>query len=136
MSTPAGPLVLSLPIADRWRAMVFYRDAFDFTPVGDPAEDGVPEPLQFQLNDQALLMLIPTGGFGWVVGGGRELAQPGTHECLLSMAVPTEADVAEVLTRVREAGGEVVTEPQAQPWGYSGVCADPDGHLWQIIVAP
>ena len=136
MAAPAGPLVVSLPIADRWRSMVFYRDAFGFAPVGEPAEDGVPEPLQFKLNDQALLMLVPTGGFGWVVGEDRRVAPPGTSECLLSMAVPAEGDVADVLERARSAGGEVVTEPQQHPWGYSGVCADLDGHLWQVIVQP
>lgn len=136
MSTLAGPFTVSLPIADRWRAMVFYRDAFGFAPVGEPTEDGVPEPLQFRLNDQVLLMLIPTGGFGWVVGEGRELAPPGTSECLLHMAVPTEAEVRDVMARVRSAGGEVATEPEHYPWGYSGVCADPDDHLWQIMVAP
>ncbi|HJE60579.1 MAG TPA: VOC family protein [Nocardiopsis listeri] len=136
MTTPAGLLVLSLPIADRMSAMVFYRDAFGFELLGEPAEDGVPEPLQLRLNDQALLMLVPTGGFGWVVGGDREIARPGTSECLLSMAVPTEDQVAQVMDRVTRAGGEVITPPQDHPWGHSAVCADLDGHLWQIIVEP
>lgn len=136
MTTPTGLLVLSLPIADRRESMVFYRDAFGFAPIGEPAEDGVPEPLQFRLNDQALLMLVPTGGFGWLLGEERRLAPPGTNECLLSMAVPTEAHVAELMDRVRAGGGGVISEPQQHPWGYSGVCSDLDGHLWQVIVQP
>ena len=136
MTTPTGLLVLSLPIADRKSAMDFYLDAFGFELVGDPAEDGVPEPLRFRLNDQVLLMLVPAGGFGWVLGDGREVARTGTSECLLSMAVPTEEHVARVMDRATAAGGEVVTAPQRHPWGYSAVCADLDGHLWQIIVEP
>ncbi|MEV7329531.1 VOC family protein [Micromonospora sp. NPDC093244] len=36
----------------------------------------------------------------------------------------------------RAAGAEVVTEPAAQPWGYAGIFADPDGHLWTVSAAP
>ncbi|WP_239642884.1 VOC family protein [Nocardiopsis alkaliphila] len=52
------------------------------------------------------------------------------------MAVPTEAHVAELMDRVRAGGGGVISEPQQHPWGYSGVCSDLDGHLWQVIVQP
>jgi hypothetical protein len=31
-------------------------------PIGELADDGVPEPLQFTLNDGVRIMLIPTGG--------------------------------------------------------------------------
>ncbi|GAB2956632.1 hypothetical protein GCM10027280_51590 [Micromonospora polyrhachis] len=132
MSSPAGTLVISLPIADRRQAMVFYRDAFGFEPIGRLAEDGVPEPLQYRLNDRTLLMLIPTGGFGWVLGD-REVAPAGVSECILSTTVATDREVTEVIERVRRCGGVVVTEPSPQPWGYSGVCADLDGHVWQVI---
>jgi hypothetical protein len=37
----------SLPIADRPASFAFYRDGLGFDPMGEPAEDGVPEPLQF-----------------------------------------------------------------------------------------
>ena len=30
------------------------------------------------------------------------------------------------------ARADVVTEPGRQPWGYAGVFADPDGHLWMV----
>ncbi|MGW0433605.1 VOC family protein [Micromonospora sp. NPDC003197] len=133
MSLSVGTLVISLPIADRRRAMAFYRDAFGFDPVGEPAEDGVPEPLQYQLNDRTLLMLIPTGGFGWVLGD-RAVAPTGVSECILSTTVATEREVIEVIERVRRCGGDVVTEPSPQPWGYSGLCADLDGHVWQVTV--
>lgn len=45
------PVVMNLPIVDRRASFVFYRDGLGFDPVGEPTEDGVPEPLQFALND-------------------------------------------------------------------------------------
>ncbi|MDT0329256.1 VOC family protein [Nocardiopsis lambiniae] len=128
-------IVLSLPIADRMRAMLFYREVFGFEALGEPAEDGVPEPLQFEIGRRTRLMLIPSGGFGWVLGEGREVAPTKSHEVLLSLTVGAPRAVDDVIGRARRAGGEIVAEPQRQPWGYTGVCADPDGHLWQVIVA-
>ena len=58
-------VVGSLPIADRQTSFAFYREALGLElgldVVGQPAEDGVPEPLQFALNDGTRLMLVPTG---------------------------------------------------------------------------
>ncbi|WP_026313727.1 VOC family protein [Actinomadura flavalba] len=132
MSVFAGPFVISLATADRRRAYDFYRDAFGFEAFGEAADDGVPEPLQFRLGDGAVLMFIPTGGFGWVLGD-RAAAPAGTSECLLSLSVASEAEVDGAVGRVGAAGGDVLAEPVRQPWGYTATCADPDGHLWQIV---
>ena len=126
-----APIVISLPIADRQTSFRFYTQGLGFEPVGEPASDGVPEPLQFALNDGARLMLVPTGGFGWVIGD-HEVARPGHSECVLSLAVDTEAEVAEVVDRAHQAGATIVTAPGRQPWGYVGAFADPDGHLWMV----
>jgi catechol 2,3-dioxygenase-like lactoylglutathione lyase family enzyme len=77
MST--GPVIISLPIADPRTSFGFYRRALGLEVIGEPAEDGVPEPLQFSVRDGVHLMLVPTGGFGWVIGG-REVAQRGHCE--------------------------------------------------------
>ena len=127
-----APLVVSLPIADRPTSFRFYRDGLGFTPVGETADDGVPEPLQFVINDGVRLMLIPPGGFGWVIGG-REVASPGSTECLLNLAAESDSGVDAFIERAVRAGAEVVTAPGQQPWGYAGVFADPDGHLWMVI---
>jgi predicted lactoylglutathione lyase len=130
-----APVVVALPTADRPTAHAFYRDGLGFEPVGEPADDGVPEPLHFALGDGVVLMLIPTGGFGWVVGE-RPVAEPGTSECALSFGAATDAEVDAVVERARAAGATVVTDPGAQPWGYAGSFADPDGHLWMVTSAP
>src|SRR6266568_3957497 len=90
----SSPILIGLPIADRPRSYRFYRDALGFDPVGEPAQDGVPEPLQFALNDGVRVMLIPTGGFGWVIGK-HEVAPRGRSECFVNLAAATPTGVAE-----------------------------------------
>ncbi|MFC4020959.1 VOC family protein [Micromonospora sp. GCM10011542] len=126
-----APVIVSLPIADRPTSHRFYRDGLGLEAIGEVADDGLPEPLQFVVNGGLRLMLIPTGGFGWVIGQ-HEVAARGHSECLLNLPVATPEDVDRLVERARADGAEVVTEPVAQPWGYTGVFADPDGHLWMV----
>lgn len=122
-------VVVSLPIADRPTSFDFYRDALGLAAVGELAEDGVPEPLQFELGGGVHLMLVPTGGFGWVIGG-RDVAPRGQSECVLSVGLDSDRAVDELVARAEKAGAEIVTAPGQQPWGYAATFADPDGHLW------
>lgn len=69
------PVIVCLPIADRQKSFAFYGDGLGLEAFGEPAEDGVPEPLQFVLNDGVQLMLIPTGGFGYTA----IFADPDSH---------------------------------------------------------
>jgi uncharacterized protein len=130
-----SPVVVSLPITDRQRSFMFYRDGLGFDPVGEAAEDGIPEPLQFVVNDGLCLMLVPRGGFGWVIGE-HEVAQRGHSECVVSLGVSTQTEVSELIKRARQIGGDVVTEPGQQPWGYAGAFTDPDGHIWMVAAEP
>ncbi|NJQ06965.1 VOC family protein [Streptomyces lonarensis] len=126
---------MALPIEDRVRSFAFYRDGLGFRAVGEPAADGVPEPLRFAVNDGLTLMLVPTGGFGWVLGG-RETAAPGVSECVLGLDAASPSEVDALLARAEAAGAAVVSAPARQPWGYSGSFADPDGHLWLVEAPP
>lgn len=129
------PIVtVALPTEDRVRAHAFHRALGIETP-GALADDGVPEPLRLALAPGVEVMLVPTGGFGWVTAG-RPTADRDTAECLVTLAVADAAAVDAHAARVREAGGEVVAAPQAQPWGYCATYADPDGHLWQVLAPP
>jgi len=128
-------VTLALPVADRATALAFYRDALGLEAFGEPGSDGIPEPLQFAVNEGLTLMLVPTGGFGRVIGD-REVAEPWACECLLSLDAADPAGVDAVVRRARGAGAEVVAEPAALPWGYTGTFADPDGHLWSVVAAP
>jgi predicted lactoylglutathione lyase len=128
-------VIASLPIADRRSSFAFYRDGLGFDPVGEPAEDGVPEPLQFALNDGVRVMLIPTGGFDRITGD-HDVAPSGCSECVLTLATETDAEVDAMIERAVEAGAATVTEPGRQPWGYAAAFADPDGHIWTVRAAP
>lgn len=128
---PLSPVVISLPIADRRTSHAFYRDVLGVDAFGELADDGVPEPLQFILNNGVRLMLVPSGGFGWVIGD-HHVAERGYSECLLSLAEGDQAGVNELVAHAVRAGAEIVTDPGQQPWGYSGAFADPDGHVWMV----
>ena len=128
------PLLISLPVADRVRAHAFYREGLGLDAIGEPADDGVPEPLMFVLNPTTRLMLVPTGGFGWVIGD-HQVAPLGTSECVLGIATATDDGVKEIVERARRAGATVATEPAPQPWGYAAAFADPDGHIWTVTSA-
>ena len=125
------PVVISLPIADRSRSYDFYQRALGLEALGDPAEDGVPEPLQFVINASLRVMLVPRVGFGRTVGGA-EVTSPGQHECLLTISVATEATTDALVARAVVEGAELITSPGPQPWGYAGAFADPDGHTWMV----
>jgi len=127
---------ISLATADRSRSLAFYRDGLGLEPFGPLADDGVPEPLQFRLASNVSLMMIPTGGFGWVAGEDR-VAAPGTNECVLSFYVPDEGAVRARYKTALAAGGTGVSEPSQREWGaFAAQVADPDGHLWMILIIP
>jgi predicted lactoylglutathione lyase len=128
-------VAVSLPIADRRTAHEFYRRLLGREAIGEPAADGVPEPLQFALNDGMRLLMAPTGGFARVIGE-RQVAPPEQSEMVLSMGAESDADVDEVVERALAAGAALVSAPAARPWGYTGAFADPDGHVWMVTSAP
>ena len=124
-------MIISLPIEDRRRSFAFYQEVFGFAPIGEPAEDGVPEPLQFALADDVNLMLIPTEGFGWVLGD-QSAAPRGTSECILSVHADSESAVDALAAKAIPAGAHEVTAPTRKPWAYLATFTDPDGHLWMV----
>jgi uncharacterized protein len=130
---PSYSVIIALPTVDRPRAYAFAQALGLATP-GELAEDNVPEPLRVQLNEQAALMYVPTGGFGWITCD-RATADPTTSECLISLQVGTTSEVDGILGGVEAAGGRVASGPEQKSWGYTGTFTDPDGHLWEAIVS-
>jgi predicted lactoylglutathione lyase len=123
--------IITLPIEERDRAHRFYIDAFGLDPVGEPGEDGIPEPLQFKLGDEVNLMCIPRTGFVWVLGE-QPAAKAGLSECLLQYSCDEDDEVDLVIERAEKAGATVVLRPEKKDWGYTGSFTDPDGHLWIV----
>jgi predicted lactoylglutathione lyase len=60
------------------------------------------------LNDGVRIMLIPTGGFGWITGG-HNVAPAGSSECVISINARDDAGVDEVLERAFPSGATIVT---------------------------
>jgi catechol 2,3-dioxygenase-like lactoylglutathione lyase family enzyme len=46
--------------------------------------------------------------------------------------VPSSQAVDEVMGNAVAAGGTVVRQAAASPWGYFGYFSDPDGYLWKV----
>jgi uncharacterized protein len=122
-----------LPIKNRRASHAFYS-ALGFVAVGELADDGLPEPLQFEISVGLRVMLIPTRGFGWVIGDRRRSPR-NTHECLIVVGLATDRAVDKLMRRANEAGAKIVLEAGEQMWGYAGTFADPDGHIWQVSQA-
>ncbi|WP_448612041.1 VOC family protein [Geodermatophilus sp. URMC 60] len=135
-----------LPIEDRSVSHAFYT-ALGFVAVGEPGDDGLPEPLQLDISVGLRVLLIPAVGFGWVIGRRRRSPRS-AHECLVVIGLTTDAEVDELMRRAQEAGAEMVFASGARTWGpvsvgddhaepqspdaYAGAFADPDGHMWQV----
>jgi uncharacterized protein len=49
--------------------------------------------------------------------------------------VPSSDTVDEVMGNAVAAGGGVVKQAAASPWGYFGYFSDPDGYLWKVASA-
>ena len=127
---------ISLATADRRRSLAFYRDGLGMEAFGPLADDGVPEPLQLRLGSNVSLMLIPTGGFGWVAGEDR-VAPPGANECVFSTYVRDEDAVRTRYAAALASGGISIYEPAQQDWNaFAAQVEDPDGHVWMILVQP
>lgn len=124
-------VVISLPVTDRRTSYDFYRQALGLEAVGEPDEDGIPEPLQFTISAGARVMLIPRGGFERAAGGAPP-APPGQRECFLAISAATPTATDALVQRAVAAGARLVMPPGQQPWGYVGTFADPDGHLWMV----
>lgn len=124
---------VALPIADRRTSMDFYRSFLQLDAPGEPAEDGIPEPLSFPICEGFDLLLIPSGGFNWVIESAGNLADRGSISALMTVPLTTHTEVDEAVKRAVGAGGAALRPAQVEEWGYSAIIADPDGHLWQIV---
>ncbi|MGL5818811.1 MAG: VOC family protein [Phycicoccus sp.] len=125
---------ISLPVADRTTSSAFYRAFLGIEPFGPVADDGEPEPLAFRTDAGTVLMLIPADGFRWVVGDAHEVCGPGRVEALLGVTAATPEEVHGLVERATRRGGTVAVPPGRREWGYTAIVADPDGHLWEIVV--
>lgn len=130
---PDETIAVALPVADRRRAADFYRAFLQSDPYGAIADDGLPEPLQFRVNAGTTILLIPAGGFNWVLQDHRTVGAATVVRTALTWILDDEDSVERAAARAEAAGAETVVPPTTQPWQvFAGVIADPDGHLWVL----
>jgi predicted lactoylglutathione lyase len=132
MTQPWSRTTFGLTTTDRRAAYAFLRDGLGLPTPGEPADDGVPEPLRATLGEGTEVMVIPVGGFSFVTG--RPVTADGGAECLVSLGLESAAEVDARFAKAVAGGGTEVAAPAAMPWGvYRALVADPDGHLWQLM---
>ena len=130
---PDQMLAVGLPVADRRRAADFYRAFLQSDPFGAIADDGLPEPLQFRVNADTTILLIPSTGFNWVLQNDRTVGAASVVRAALTWVLGDEDSVRQAVSRAEDAGAETVVPPATQPWQvFVGVVSDPDGHLWVL----
>jgi uncharacterized glyoxalase superfamily protein PhnB len=126
----------NLPITDRRTAYDFYSSGMRFKPVGALADDGIPEPMQFDVGNGALIMLVPSTGFRWSIGQ-RQMTDAASVGCVLSLEVGDEDTVTATYDAAIDAGATAIVGPSRQPWGlFAATFADPDGNVWMISSSP
>lgn len=118
--------LVTLAVPDVAAAVEFYRRAFGWSPA-------------VVLEDTAFFDL---GGIvlslwsGLSAELGRD-ADPPPGASALAHNVRSPAEVDQIISAAVEGGATVAAPARRQPWGgYSGMVADPDGHLWEIAFNP
>lgn len=117
----------TLAVADLERARAFYAA------LGFLVEDlPVPGGIKVQPDEASLLCLFLPEAFGAMIPGAVCDAER-SQEIVQSLAVDTREDVDALVAKARAGGGRAIGEPKAQPYGYAGGFADPDGHVWAVL---
>ncbi|MFC2969380.1 VOC family protein [Acidimangrovimonas pyrenivorans] len=127
--TPQRVTLITLGVADMARAREFYA-ALGWQP-HPQSQAGV---TFYQMHGLVL------GLFGWndlAADQHRAPEELGTGAVTLAQNFATEAEVDAAFAAALAAGATELKRPEKVFWGgYSGYCADPDGHVWEIAMNP
>jgi catechol 2,3-dioxygenase-like lactoylglutathione lyase family enzyme len=128
--------VVTLGVADLERSLAFYRDGLGFP------TDGI---VGREFEHGAVAFFDLAGGLKLALWAQDDIA----HDTCLAKtsASPTaftighnvtaRAEVDAAIGRARQAGAEIIKEPQDTFYGgYAGYFRDPDGHVWEIVWNP
>lgn len=126
--TPQRVTLITLGVSDLERSRRFYA-ALGWEPVPGP-----PEVIFYRMDGMALGLF---GVNALADDQGRPGAQLGTGAITLAQNFATEAEVDAAFEAALAAGAEPLKRPEKVFWGgYSGYCADPDGHVWELAMNP
>lgn len=122
--------IITLGVKDLVRSTDFYVSKFGWTKTADSNEN-----ITFLKLEGMLLALYPRkelAADATVASDGQ-----GFSGVTLAYNTRTEVEVDEIITRLEQAGVDIVKRPQKASWGgYSSYVADCDGYLWEIAYNP
>ena len=120
---------ITLGVRDVATAKAFYAEG-----LGWPIAFEQGEWVSFNLNDDA----VTVGLLSWDALAGDAGVAPdgnGFRGMTFSYLVGSQERVDELLAEAERAGGSIAKPAQEEQWGgYGGLFADPDGHLWKVVV--
>ena len=120
---------IMIGVQDLARSKAFYGDG-----LGCKVEQDHPGFVSFDLGDGSSSLAL----YEWEAAAqdaGVPSQGSGFRGVSLHHIVPSREEVDDVMARATAAGGTVVREAAAAPWGYLGYFSDPDGHLWKVASA-
>lgn len=130
MSVPARISFVTLGVQDLETSAGFYEA------LGWKRWSISTDEVAFFQTQQAVLSLYPVPLLAAEVGV-EPLDPPSFREVTLAINVEEEADVITILDEVVAAGGTIPRPGCRTVWGgFTGVFADPDGHLWEVAHNP
>jgi uncharacterized glyoxalase superfamily protein PhnB len=128
--------LITLGVDDLERAVAFYRDGLGFASegiVGKEFEHGAVA--FFQLQAGLKLALWPRASIAH--DSGLPQGPRSATEFMLAHNVALREEVDAVMAVAAKAGARIVKRAQDAFWGgYTGIFADPDGHLWEVAWNP
>jgi catechol 2,3-dioxygenase-like lactoylglutathione lyase family enzyme len=120
---------VTLGVADVTRARGFYER------LGWSAAKGSDDKAAFfQMNGLALMLYSLKD---LAKDAGVERPGMGFDNITISYNVPSQAEVKQVLAKVKKAGGTILRDAANTFWGgFTAYFADPDGHAWEVAFNP
>jgi catechol 2,3-dioxygenase-like lactoylglutathione lyase family enzyme len=126
---PVQVTAIMLGVQDLARSKRFYGDG-----LGCTLDQDHPSFVSFNLGEgSSSLALYPREAAAQDAGVSPEGS--GFRGVSFHYIVPSREEVDEVMGKAVAAGGGVVKQAAASPWGYFGYFSDPDGYLWKVASA-
>ena len=123
---PVQVTAIMLGVEDLARSKRFYREG-----LGCAIDQDHPTFVSFNLGEGSSSLAL----YQWEAAAkdaGVSSEGSGFRGVSFHFIVPSSQVVDEVMGNAVAAGGAVVRQAAASPWGYSGYFSDPDGHLWKV----
>ena len=119
--------------ADLQRTAEFYS-ALGFKR-NDNREDGEFVSFVFGETSHFIINFFTEKRLSHPMNGGLSIPKS-SNELIFSLSADSEAEVDQWAEKVKQAGGEIFSEPQKFQQGYTFAFSDPDGHKFNFLYWP